>query len=68
MSYRTTENDLLLLEEPTVVFRLTAGCERPPAELGVTAGNRVRIELRDDGGHLLDSLTYIATPAERPRT
>ncbi|HYQ65038.1 hypothetical protein [Actinophytocola sp.] len=65
MSYRTTENDRLLLEEPTVVFRLTPGCERRPAELGVTAGNQVRVELRDDGGHLLDSLTYIATPSDR---
>jgi hypothetical protein len=68
MSYRTTENDLLLLEEPTVVFRLTPRCERHPAELGVTAGKQVRVELRDDGGHLLDSLTYVATPAEGPRT
>jgi len=68
MSYRTTENDLLLLEEPTVVFRLTSGNERLPAELGVTDGKQVRVELRDDGGHLLDSLTYIATPAERSRT
>jgi hypothetical protein len=65
MSYRTTENDRLLLEEPTVVFRLTPGCERCPAELGVSAGNQVRVELRDDGGHLLDSLTYIATPSDR---
>jgi hypothetical protein len=59
LSYRTTDDGQLLLEEPTVVFRLTPRCERRPAELGVPAGKRVRVELRDDGGHLLDSLTYV---------
>jgi len=59
LSYRASDDNRLLLEEPTIVFRLTPGCERRPAELGVSAGRQVRVELCDDGGHLLDSLTYV---------
>lgn len=65
LSYRTADDGRLLLEESTVAFRLTPRCERPPVELGISAGQQVRVELRDDGGHLLDSLTYVATPAVR---
>lgn len=60
LSYRAADDSRLLLEEPTGVFRLTPQSERSPADLGITAGQRVRVELRDDGGHLLDSLTYVA--------
>lgn len=63
LSYRTADDGCLLLEESTAAFRLTQRDERCPAELGVSAGHRVRVELRDDGGHLLDALTYVATPA-----
>jgi hypothetical protein len=57
-SYRSSDK-LLLLEERTGVFRLTPQCARRPAELGVPAGRQVHVELRDDDGHLLDSLTFI---------
>lgn len=63
LSYRTSDDGRLLMEESTASFRLTARDERCPAALGVSAGQRVRVELRDDGGHLLDALTYVATPA-----
>ena len=63
MSYRTSDDGSVLLEEPTVVFRLTPQCERNAAELGVSAGTQVRVELLDDGGHLLDSLVYVVSPA-----
>jgi hypothetical protein len=59
LSYRTTDDGRLLLEEHTVAFRLTPLCERPPAALGVPAGKQVRVELLDDGGHLLDSMTFV---------
>lgn len=62
LSYRATDDGSLLLEEHTVVFRLTSQCERGAAELGVSAGRQVRLELLDDGGHLLDSLTYVVPP------
>jgi hypothetical protein len=63
LSYRAADDGRLLLEEATAIFRLSPRHELPPGELGVPAGQRVRVELRDDGGHLLDSLTYVATPA-----
>jgi len=58
LSYRTSDDRSLLLDERTVVFRLTPQCERGAAELGVSAGRQVRVELLDEGGHLLDALTY----------
>lgn len=58
VSFRACDNDTLLLKEHTFAFRLTPACERGAGELGVSAGSRVRVELRDDGGHLLDSRTY----------
>ncbi|MGB3440898.1 MAG: hypothetical protein WBA97_19290 [Actinophytocola sp.] len=61
LSYRTADDGRLLREESTAAFRLSQRCERHPAELGVSAGHQVRVELRDDSGHLLDSLTYVAT-------
>jgi hypothetical protein len=60
ISHRTADNGSLLREEHTLAFRLTPGCERGAAELGVTSGTRIRVELLDDGGHLLDSRTYHA--------
>lgn len=64
LTYRTTENGNLLLDEHTVVFRLTEQCERNAAQLGVPAGTRVRVELLNDGGHLLDFLNYVASPID----
>jgi hypothetical protein len=60
MCHRAADNDSLLREDDTLAFRLTPGCERGAAELGVSSGTRVRVELLDDGGHLLDSRTYRA--------
>jgi hypothetical protein len=62
LSYRNSDDGSLLRNEHTVVFRLTPQNERGAAELGVCAGKQVRVELLDDGGHLLDSLTYAAPP------
>jgi hypothetical protein len=60
--FRASDNDGLLLGEHTLAFRLTPGCERGAGVLGVPAGTRVRVELLDDGGHLLDSRTYLVPP------
>jgi hypothetical protein len=62
LSYRTVDNDRLILEVPTEAFRVSPRCERRPTELGIPAGKQVRVELRDDGGHLLDLQTYVVTP------
>ena len=53
-------HDNLLGEEDTLAFRLTPGYEHAATQLGVCSGTRVRIELVDDGGHLLDSRIYHA--------
>jgi hypothetical protein len=58
--FRTADNNSLLLEEDTLAFRLTPEYERGAAGLGVPSGREVRVELLDDGGHLLDSRTYRA--------
>src|SRR5687768_7112658 len=63
LSHHTADDGRLLLEESTAAFRLNPRHERHAVELGVPVGQRVRVELRDDGGHLLDSLTYVAPPA-----
>ena len=64
LSYRAYDDGRLLLDEHTVVFRLTPQYERGAADLGIPAGERVRVELLDDGGHLLDSLTYVVSPID----
>jgi hypothetical protein len=63
MSFRACDNDSVLLKEHTFAFRLTPACERGAEQLGVSAGRRVRVELLDDGDHLLDSRTYLAPSA-----
>jgi hypothetical protein len=63
-SYRTTDDGRLRVEEHAVVFRLTPQRERGAADLGVPAGRQVRLELLDDGGHLLDSLAYDVPPTD----
>ena len=62
--YRASDGGLLL-EEHTLAFRLTPASERGAAELGVSTDSRVRVELLDDGGHLLDSRSYLVPPTER---
>jgi hypothetical protein len=59
VNFRACDNDSLLLKEHTLAFRLTPACERSAGELGVPAGRQVRVELLDDGGHLLDSRIYL---------
>lgn len=60
LCFRAADDNSLLLEEYTLAFRLTPECERGAAGIGVSSGTRVRVELLDDGGHLLDSRTYRA--------
>lgn len=64
LSYRTYDEGQLLLDEHTVVFRLPPQYQRGATDLGIPAGERVRVELLDDGGHLLDSLTYVVPPID----
>lgn len=59
LRFRTGEEGTLLFEEPTVAYGLHAGYERGAAELAVRAGTLIRIELLDDGDHLLDRRTYL---------
>jgi hypothetical protein len=62
LCFRASDKASVLLEEHTLAFRLTPGCERGAKELGISAGSRVRVELLDDAGHLLDSRTYLVPP------
>lgn len=55
---RFRDEDTVLLEEHTLAYGLACGYERGAAELGVPAGRRVRMELLDDAGRLLDWRTY----------
>jgi hypothetical protein len=59
LCYLAVDESSVLLEEHTDVFQLTTKCERSAEELGVSAGRRTRVELRNDGGHLLDYWTYV---------
>ena len=60
--FRASDNDGLLLEEHTLAFRLTPGCERGAAELGVPAGTRVRVELLELSQLVLGTPPQIAVP------
>jgi hypothetical protein len=60
LSFHATDDGSLLLTEPTLAFRVTFECERDAATLSVAVGRRVRIDLLDDAGHLLDSRYYDA--------
>jgi len=55
---RFRDDDNVLLEEHTLAYGLACGYERSATELGVPAGRRVRMELLDNAGHLLDWRTY----------
>ena len=59
LRFQTCDDGSVLLEEHTVAYGLHAGYERGAAELDVLAGTRVRMELLDDGDHLLDWRTYV---------
>jgi hypothetical protein len=58
LCYRAVDDNTVLREEHTDLFHLSAKCERGAGELGALAGSRTRVELRNDGGHLLDYWTY----------
>lgn len=60
LRFRAGDNGSVLLEESTLAYGLACGYERGAAELGVIAGERVRMELLDDAGRLLDWRTYVA--------
>jgi hypothetical protein len=64
LSYRASHDGRFLLGEHTIAFRLTPRCERGATALGVPAGERVLVELLDDGGHLLDSFAYVVPPSD----
>jgi hypothetical protein len=67
LCFRAADDGSLLLEEDTVAFRLTPAFERGAEELGVAPGTRVRVELLDAGGHLLDSWIFLVPPTEGRR-
>ena len=60
LRFRATDDERVLLEEHTFAYGLHAGYERRAAELAVTVGTQVRLELLDEGDHLLDRRTYLA--------
>ena len=53
----------VLFEEHTLAYGLASGYERSAGQLGVPAGTRMRVELLDDAGHLLDWRTYLVPVA-----
>jgi hypothetical protein len=61
LRFRTGDDGRVLLEEPSLAYGLACGYERGAAELGVAVGRRVRMELLDDAGRLLDWRTYVAS-------
>jgi hypothetical protein len=60
LRFAACDDGSVLLEEPTLAYGLACGYERGAAELGVAVGRRVRMELLDDAGRLLDWRTYVA--------
>jgi hypothetical protein len=61
LRFKASDDGSVLLEEHTLAYGLHAGYERCAAELDVLVGTQVRIELVDDGDHLLDWRTYIVS-------
>lgn len=58
MRHFLTDDGQVLLEEHTLAY----GDESDATELAISVGRRVRVELLDDGGHLLDGRTYLVAP------
>lgn len=61
LRFRACDDGSVLLEEHTLAYGLVSGYERCAAELGVSAGRQVRMELLDDAGRLLDWRTYLVS-------
>lgn len=59
LHFLSDDDGRVLLEEDTLAYGLANGYERSATELGVPVGTRVRVELLDDSGHLLDRRTYL---------
>lgn len=55
------DDDTVLLEEQTIAYGMASGYERSAEELRVPPGSRVRVELLDHLGHLMDWRTYLAS-------
>jgi hypothetical protein len=67
LRFLASDDERVLLEADTLAYRLHAGYQLHAQELGVCAGTHVRIELLDDGEHLLDRRTYVVSePDPRP--
>jgi hypothetical protein len=64
LHFLTDDDGRVLLEEDTLAYGLAYGYERSATVLGVPAGTQVRVELLDDGGHLLDRRTYLVPASE----
>jgi len=61
--FLTADNEHVLLEEQTLAYGLPAGYERSAAQLSTPEGSQVRVELRDENGHVLDWRTYVVSTA-----
>jgi hypothetical protein len=59
--FLTDDDEHVLLREQTLAYGLASGYSRSAAELSTPAGKQVRVELRDDSGHLLDWRTYLVS-------
>ena len=61
LRFQTCDDGRTLIEEPTIAYGLACGYERSARELGIPTGQRVRMELLDDTGRLLDWRIYIVS-------
>ena len=61
LRFRACDDECILREELTLAYGLVSGYEPCAAELGVIAGSRVRMELLDGTGHLMDWRTYLVS-------
>jgi hypothetical protein len=66
LRFRACDDGSVPVEERTLAYGLACGYERGAAELGVLAGRRVRMELLDDSGRLLDWRTYVVSMTGGP--
>ncbi len=61
LRFRSGHDGRVLLEESSLAYGLACGYEPGATELGVAVGRRVRMELLDGAGRLLDWRTYVAS-------
>ena len=65
LRFQACDDGRVLIEEHTIAYGLACGYERSARELGVPAGQRVRMELLDDTGRLLDRWIYTVSATGR---